>query len=137
MLPGSDASTRLGVSGGDSRITRVGRILRSAKLDELPQLINIVRGDMRFVGPRPIPRALNDALEDGIPGFNRRYDVKPGLTSLAQVCVSDNGLDERLIHDWSLRFEAECRYMQNKSIAYDLLVIGLTAMYVFRKAVKR
>lgn len=137
MLPNSEQSTRLGVNSGSSRITRVGRVLRSTKLDELPQLVNIARGDMRFVGPRPIPKALHDTLCTSIPGFERRYDVKPGLTSLAQVCVSDNGLDDRLVQDWSLRFEAESRYMRHRSVSYDLLVIGLTGLYVMRKAVMR
>lgn len=137
MKPDSEHATRLGTGKGDRRITRVGRVLRSTKLDELPQLFNIIRGDMRFVGPRPIPKALHEALCSSIPGFERRYEVKPGLTSLSQVCVSDNGLDERLIQDWNLRFEAESRYMRHRSVSYDLLVIGLTGLYVMRKAVMR
>ena len=92
---------------------------------------------MRFVGPRPIPKSLDAALRAEIPGFEQRYEVKPGLTSLAQVCISDNSLGDRMIPDWSQRFEAERRYIRNKSIAYDIAVVFLTGLYVLRKAVKR
>ncbi len=137
MSVGSERATALGTRSGDPRITRVGGVLRSTKLDELPQLWNIVRGDMRFVGPRPIPYSLNEALATHIPGFETRYSVTPGLTSLAQVCVTDNGLDDRLVQDWSRRFEAELRYIKNRCVSYDIAVIVLTAMYVVRKAVSR
>ena len=137
MYQHSESKTRLGVSAGDPRITRVGRILRATKLDELPQLWNIVRGDMRFVGPRPIPLALHEELSRHIPGFEQRYAVHPGLTSLAQVCIADNGLDEHLVRDWSQRFEAERRYIRNRCLLYDLIVIALTGLYVARKVVRR
>ena len=137
MFTGSERATRLGVSNADPRITPIGRALRATKLDELPQLVNIASGHMTFVGPRPIPKALDAELRRHIRGFEDRYAVRPGLTSLAQVCVSENGLDERLIADWSMRFEAERRYMRNRSAAYDVLVLGLTFAYVIRKAVKR
>lgn len=137
MYTGSERATRLGVSNGDPRITPIGRVLRATKLDELPQLVNIACGHMAFVGPRPIPKALDAELRNRIRGFEARYDVRPGLTSLAQVCVSDNGLDDRLVQDWTLRFEAERRYMRNRSASYDLLVLGLTAAYVLRKVVRR
>ena len=137
MFTGSERATRLGVSNSDPRITPLGRLLRSTKLDELPQLFNIALGHMAWVGPRPIPHALDKELRHHIRGFESRYSVLPGLTSLAQVCVSDNGLDDRLVQDWSMRFEAERRYMRNKSASYDLLVLGLTCAYVIRKVVKK
>ena len=137
MNVGAERHTRLGVTGNSSRITRVGRVIRATKLDEIPQLWNIVIGQMRFVGPRPLPKALDEALERQIPGFTLRYQVYPGLTSLAQVCVSDNQVGEHLIADWSARFEVERRSMQHRGPVYDLVVIALTAAYVVRKAVMR
>lgn len=137
MYVGAERHTRLGVAGSSSRITRVGRVIRATKLDEIPQLWNIVTGQMRFVGPRPLPKALDDALEREIPGFTLRYQVHPGLTSLAQICVSDNQVGEHLVADWSARFEVERRSMLHRGPIYDLVVIGMTAAYVARKAVMR
>ena len=133
MSHGSEHATKLGVTNSDPRITRVGKILRMTKLDEIPQLWNIVRGDMCFVGPRPIPIALDSRLRDEIPGFEARYAVPPGLTSLAQVCVHENGLEDRLVSDWRERFEAEQHYIRMRCVWYDLAVIGLTGLYVLRK----
>lgn len=133
MRPGSERSTRNGVAAGDPSITAIGRVLRSTKLDELPQLWNVVRGDMVLVGPRPIPMALDETLRGEIPGFSGRYRVRPGLTSLAQVCVHDNLVEERLIEDWSRRWTAERHYIARRSVRYDVLVLVMTVLYVFRR----
>lgn len=137
MQVGSERHTRLGVTGRSSRITRVGRVIRVTKLDEIPQLWNIVIGEMRFVGPRPLPKALDKALERQIPGFALRYQLYPGLTSLAQICVSDNQIGDHLIADWSTRFEVERRSIQHRGPVYDMVVIVMTAAYVVRQAVMR
>ena len=69
----------------DPRITRVGRVLRRSRIDELPQLFNVLRGEMAIVGPRPIRQHFADELSALDPRFERRFDVKPGLTGWAQV----------------------------------------------------
>jgi lipopolysaccharide/colanic/teichoic acid biosynthesis glycosyltransferase len=133
MRVGSEAPTALGTARGDARITAVGRWLRDLKLDELPQLWNVVRGDMELVGPRPLPRALDEELRKHIPDFERRYEVTPGLTNVSQVAVLDNKLGERLVEDWQLRFEGELHYIERKSFTYDVVVLAMTALFVVRK----
>jgi len=133
MTVGSETKTALGVTEQSAEITSVGQILRRLKLDELPQLWNVARGDMQLVGPRPLPTALFRELSAAIPHFRLRGAVKPGLTNVSQVAVMDNGLGDRLIADWKLRFEGELHYIRNRSFAYDVVVIAMTSIYVLRK----
>jgi len=87
MVPDAETDTgAVWAQSDDPRITRVGRILRPTAMDELPQLINIWRGDMSFVGPRAERPELHEEFASEIPGFSRRLEVRPGLTGLAQVC---------------------------------------------------
>ena len=139
MRSGSDKVARYekGVTLDDPNVTWIGRILRDTKLDELPQLWNVVRGEMELVGPRPIAPGLNRMLAAEIPGFNHRYLVKPGLTNVSQVSVLENALGDKTVADWKLRFEGEEHYIRNKSVSYDLILIALTAVFVVRKAVRR
>lgn len=137
MKPGSEKATALGVVRSDPRVTGVGRILRATKLDELPQLWNIANGDMTLVGPRPIPMNLDTELRSKIPGFEQRYQVPPGLTSIGQICVKDNALGDALVKDWSLRFQGELHYIRNRSLSYDLLMIALTSLFVIKSLTKK
>ena len=87
-----------------TRVTRVGALLRKSSLDELPQLWNVVRGDMALVGPRP----LLPAVADRIPADHRRYSVLPGITGLAQI----SGRNELL---WSKRLQLDAEYAASRS----------------------
>ncbi len=111
---------------GDSRVTRVGRVLRPTHLDELPQVWNILRGDMSMIGPRPELPAFSQKLEKCIPDYNRRVMVKPGLTGLAQVShnYGDTTEDERIKLDYDLQ------YIRQRSIALDIKIIFKTVSEV-------
>jgi lipopolysaccharide/colanic/teichoic acid biosynthesis glycosyltransferase len=139
MRSGSDkvAKYEKGVAIDDPNVTRIGRFLRDTKIDELPQLWNVVRGEMELVGPRPIAPGLNEMLNREIPGFNQRYLVKPGLTNVSQVSVLENALGDKAVADWKLRFDGELHYIRNKSVSYDLILIVLTVFFVLRKASRR
>jgi lipopolysaccharide/colanic/teichoic acid biosynthesis glycosyltransferase len=126
-----------GVALHDPNVTRIGRFLRDTKLDELPQLWNVARGEMEFVGPRPIASGLNEMLAKHIPGFNLRYLVKPGLTNIGQVSVLENALGDKALEDWRMRFEGEEHYIRNKSVSYDLILIAMTVLFVLRKGWRR
>lgn len=133
MTVGSDKNNALGVTNDNPSVTKVGRFLRASKLDELPQLWNIARGDMNFVGPRPIPVALHNKLSQEIAHFDLRYKIKPGLTSIGQVCIYDNELGDSLISDWKTRFEGELHLMRNKSFYYDIVLLFISALYFIKK----
>lgn len=113
----------------DTRITRAGKILRKLYLDELPQLFNILWGDMSLVGPRPERPFFYPVLEKEIPGFHRRYLVKPGLTGLAQV---------RQAHQASIpavkrKFSYDLIYLENGSFWLDLQIIWRTCSLMLKE----
>ena len=109
---------------GDARITRVGRFLRRWNIDELPQLINVLLGDMSLVGPRPHALAHDQSFENRIAFYARRHNVMPGITGWAQV----NGLRGETSTDESMRRRVECDlyYIDNWSLFLDLKIILLT-----------
>jgi lipopolysaccharide/colanic/teichoic acid biosynthesis glycosyltransferase len=106
----------------DRRITRVGRFLRRFSLDELPQLVHVVRGQMSLVGPRP---ALVRDLERYTERERRRLDVRPGLTGLAQV-------SGRASIPWRRRIEYDLEYIDRASLRLDLALLGRTALQLRR-----
>lgn len=139
MAVGSDRNlaNALSVQKNSSQVTSVGKILRDLKIDELPQLWNVVCGQMELVGPRPIASALHERLIQEIPGFSARMTVHPGLTNLGQITILDNQAASRLKEDWKTRFEGECHYLQNKSVSYDVILLFLTVVFILRKALSR
>lgn len=102
------------------RITRLGRFMRETSLDELPELLNVLRGDMSLVGPRPLLVAYLDRYT---PEQARRHEVRPGLTGLAQV-------SGRNATTWDQRFALDVQYVDTRSLALDLRIIGRTVKAV-------
>jgi exopolysaccharide biosynthesis polyprenyl glycosylphosphotransferase len=110
----------------DDRVTRVGRILRRFHLDEIPQAINVLRGDLSFVGPRPERQCFVEALSKRIDYYDLRLYVKPGITGWAQVCYpyADS------IEDSYEKLEYDLYYVHNVSLRLDLKILLRTAMVV-------
>jgi len=114
-------------SRDDARITRVGRLLRKTSLDELPQLINVVLGEMSIVGPRPHAVAHNEYYAQFINAYNGRNRMKPGITGWAQV----NGYrgETKAVELMEKRIEHDLWYIRNWSIWLDIKIILLTPIY--------
>ena len=118
MVPGAESmGAGIYVVEGDPRITRTGRLLRRFSLDELPNLINVVRGEMAIVGPRPTVQEQVDRYTDR---QRRRLEVKPGITGWAQI----NG---RTSLPWPERIELDVWYVEHRSLALDLRILARTA----------
>lgn len=107
-------------AGRDPRITRAGRFIRATSLDELPQLLNILKGDMSVVGPRPV---LMEQKEVVPPGYMKRFDVRPGLTGLAQV-------RGRRSLGWLKQLAFDAEYVEKSSFSYDIGIIFTTVKVV-------
>ncbi|WP_258868248.1 TIGR03013 family XrtA/PEP-CTERM system glycosyltransferase [Alkalilimnicola ehrlichii] len=110
----------------DNRITRVGRIIRKYRVDELPQLLNILSGDMSFVGPRPERPEFVSRLNDSLPYYRERHRVKPGLTGWAQICYPYGASEE----DAFEKLQFDLYYVKNHSLFLDLAVLLQTAEVV-------
>lgn len=104
------------------RLTRFGKFLRATSLDELPQLFNVLKGDMSFVGPRPL---LVEYLPLYNEGQKHRHNVKPGITGWAQV----NGRNSL---SWQEKFKLDCWYVNHQSFWLDLKILGLTFLKVIK-----
>ncbi len=109
----------------DVRLTKFGRILRSTSMDELPELLNIIKGDMAIIGPRPL-------LKEYLPYYKEeerhRHDVRPGLTGWAQV----NG--RNAIHSWEERFQYDLEYVKHITLAMDFRILWTTVIKVVKRA---
>ena len=112
-------------SKNDTRITKVGRFIRKTRIDELPQIINVIKGEMSIIGPRPErPEFINEFLKD-IPNFNERLAVRPGITGWAQVngYRGDTSIEKRIEYD--------LYYIENWTIGLDLKILFLTVFKGF------
>jgi lipopolysaccharide/colanic/teichoic acid biosynthesis glycosyltransferase len=111
---------------GDPRITPIGRLLRRTRIDELPQLWNILRGDMSLIGPRPERPEFMKKLQDQIPNFIDRLGLKPGLTGIAQVV---NGYDNEL-EGFRRKVSYDLLYLQNCCVWNDIKILFRTIRVV-------
>lgn len=115
----------------DSRVTKVGAFLRSTAMDELPQLINILKGEMSFVGPKPLPYVIEDREKeqfsylDQVPGYVQRIKVLPGLTGLAQIYAPKNSNRRQ-------KFIYDLEYVNKHGIFLDIRLILLSILITFR-----
>ncbi|ESK38436.1 hypothetical protein P256_01975 [Acinetobacter nectaris CIP 110549] len=107
----------------EERITPFGQKLRSTSLDEIPQIINVLKGDMSIVGPRP---QLSDFMKHYTARQHRRHDVRPGMTGLAQVSGRNN-------LSWDEKFELDVQYVETQSLWLDIKIIFKTFLVVFKK----
>lgn len=113
------------ISEGDSRITKIGNILRKTSLDELPQFINIIKGEMSFVGPRPPVIYHPYKIQEYSTYKKRRFEVKPGITGLAQV-TGRNSLS------WDERIKYDIKYVDMFSFILDIKILFATIFKVLR-----
>jgi lipopolysaccharide/colanic/teichoic acid biosynthesis glycosyltransferase len=107
---------------GDPRVTGLGRYLRKFRLDELPQFINVIRGDMSFVGPRPERPVFVDQLRAEIPYYDERHSVRPGLTGWAQVQYPYGAS----VEDAFRKLEYDLFYLKHMSVLFDCAIVFRT-----------
>ena len=123
-----DASGVRWATRGDPRITPVGRILRATHIDELPQLWNILRGDMRLIGPRPERPEIVTVLAARIPGYLNRLAIRPGVTGLAQVLLpADTGIESV-----RRKLTLDRAYIQHRGWWMDLRILVGTGFHVLK-----
>jgi lipopolysaccharide/colanic/teichoic acid biosynthesis glycosyltransferase len=110
----------------DPRITRVGKFMRKSRLDELPQFINLLIGNMSLVGPRPEQVHIVEKLRQQIPFYDERHLVKPGLTGWAQLNIYAGSLEET-----KLKLQYDLYYIKHRGFLFDLEIILKTVYYIF------
>jgi sugar transferase (PEP-CTERM system associated) len=114
----------------DPRITRVGSFIRKTRIDELPQLVNVLRGDMSFVGPRPERPEFVEQLAKAIPYYRGRHAVKPGITGWAQLCYPYGASEKDALE----KLQYDLFYVKNRSLLFDFAILVQTVeVIVWRK----
>jgi lipopolysaccharide/colanic/teichoic acid biosynthesis glycosyltransferase len=119
----------------DSRITPLGRFLRDTHLDELPQLWNVLRGDMSLIGPRPERPEITARIELRIPEFRRRLQVRPGVTGLAQMLLPADDPNDKDLDGVRKKLACDVRYLQQMSPMLDLRIALCTSCYFLVAAI--
>lgn len=110
----------------DPRITKVGRFMRKTSIDELPQIINILKGEMSFIGPRPPLPHFPKKFDEYSEFEKQRFKVKPGISGLAQIRC-------REIHDWNINIPIDVEYVNNYSFMYDMKLFLSSLMTFFKQ----
>lgn len=126
MRPANKKQGPAWASAEDHRITRVGRVIRRYRLDEIPQFINVLRGDMSLVGPRPEQPGFVEMLEEEIPYYSQRHTVRPGITGWAQIKYKYGASSE----DAKNKLEYELFYIKHMSIWLDMVIVVRTVQVV-------
>jgi len=122
MIPEAEAAGPKWATSNDSRVTPIGRLLRLTRLDELPQLWNVIKGDMSLVGPRPERPEFMDELAAHVPYFRARLCVRPGLTGWAQIKYRYGNT----LNDAETKLEYDLFYIKNRSLWFDVLILCKT-----------
>ena len=123
----SDGMPQLAVKG-DERLTKVGKFLREHHLDELPQLFNVLVGDMSFVGPRPERQYFIDMIRKENPDYDYIYMMRPGVTSMATIYNGYTDTLEKML----IRLEMDLEYLQKRSLLLDLKIIVTTVLNIVK-----
>jgi lipopolysaccharide/colanic/teichoic acid biosynthesis glycosyltransferase len=131
MIPNAEQDTgAIWSHKQDQRVTAIGRWLRRARLDELPQVINVLRGEMSIVGPRPERPEFAGELMRQLPIYRARHTVKPGITGWAQVCFRYGNS----VEDARIKLEYDLYYIKHRGVFLDLLIVlrTLPAMLIMK-----
>jgi lipopolysaccharide/colanic/teichoic acid biosynthesis glycosyltransferase len=122
MVRSAETDSEVWATPADKRVTAVGRLLRVTRLDEMPQLLNVLLGDMNIVGPRPERPKLFSELRDAIPNYHFRQRVRPGITGWAQV----NQAYDTCVEDVRRKVEYDLEYLRSRGVVRDLSIMART-----------
>ena len=127
MRPDAESGQAVWAQRNDPRVTRVGAIIRKLRIDEMPQLVNVLRGEMSFVGPRPERPQFVEELSEKIPYYIERHCVKPGITGWAQLCYPYGATEKDALE----KLQYDLYYIKNNSFLFDLAILIQTIEVVF------
>ena len=133
MVPNTMSDIKM-ADDNDDRLTKFGKFLRLSTLDEMPQFVNVLFGDMSIVGPRPHPINLNKEYRYKVGNFDKRHRFKPGITGLAQSLGHSGFVSS--FHDMNHRVKMDVFYFKNWSIFLDLKIILKTTLILFKGVLK-